>query len=314
MPAAHVDVENLFKQILDNISDIVVITTAGDANGSSQKIVYANEAFTHHSGYPLNEVIGKSPNLLQGPSRDPAAKAKIHAALAARKPVRAQLLNYAKDGHPFWVDLSIVPLRGRSGEVVYFAAIERDITEQKRLEERLGRLASTDELTGLDNRRKFMTTAEGEMARSTRYGRPLSLIVADLDRFKRINDAYGHDAGDQAIVAFANICRDQLRPMDHAARIGGDEFAILVTETEIDGAARAAERIREALSRLPIWRDGREFRMTASFGVTQHLGADDGLRTFLKRADIALYEAKTGGRDRVCLCDGAANELCSALP
>jgi diguanylate cyclase (GGDEF)-like protein len=163
------------------------------------------------------------------------------------------------------------------------------------------RLASTDALTGLTNRRRFMEVAAQELARARRYGSSLALIVIDLDHFKRINDQHGHLVGDQALVHAARVLASSVRDVDVIARHGGEEFAVLLPMTDAKGAAEVAERCIRRLDDSPLILDGvGPIRVTASMGVAACEGPFckdvDGL---LKVADAALYQAKEAGRDRV---------------
>jgi len=161
-------------------------------------------------------------------------------------------------------------------------------------------LARTDVLTGLPNRRAFFERAELELRRRQRHGAPLSLIAIDIDYFKLINDRYGHESGDRVLQIFAEETRRQLRDVDMPARLGGEEFLILLPDTGIERAEVVAERLREALAALAIERSGHTIRFTVSLGLT---GAqdDEALDALIRRADTALYEAKTAGRNRVCV-------------
>jgi len=161
----------------------------------------------------------------------------------------------------------------------------------------LRKLAGIDGLTGALTRQTFQRQAEREFARAIRYKRELSCIVFDLDHFKSINDTYGHAIGDMALRATADLARSTLRTIDLFGRIGGEEFAIVMPETGLDGASQAAERLRTNLAGAPICDLTR--RLTASFGVAAYDSSDGRIDSLLRRADRALYEAKGSGRDRV---------------
>lgn len=307
------DPEKLFKPILDNINDIVVITTAHDLDSGGPTILYVNPAFTAVTGYTRQEAIGQTPRMLRGPRTDPRTGAIIRAALSAGDPVHTEVLNYAKDGRTYWLDLNIIPLRDEDGHITHFAAIQRDVTERKNLEQELTQLATTDALTGLQNRRSFFDAAAAEVARARRYGDPLSLVSINLDRFKLVNDKYGHAAGDVALVRFAEICRRHVREVDLLARIGGEEFALLLPATSQDNAARLAERIRQAVHDIAILADGQSFQFTVSMGVAAYRDTGDSLEELMRRADDALYRAKETGRDRICAAaDMDAGDLLDA--
>ena len=177
-----------------------------------------------------------------------------------------------------------------------------DVTEQNALREKLERLASTDPLTGAVNRRAFLDRADGELRRHRRYDRPLSLILIDIDYFKRINDTYGHEAGDQLLCLLCRVCENNLRTsVDVLARLGGEEFAVLAPETDAQGAAILAERLRREIARQKLDYDGQEIGFTASFGVISLPGRDTSMTIAdaLRQADNCLYASKRSGRNRV---------------
>ena len=172
--------------------------------------------------------------------------------------------------------------------------------ENARLHDVVQRQAITDDLTGLVNRRRFISALEAELERATKLGGPVSVILVDLDDFKLINDHFGHHAGDRVLQAFAVLLEDHIRDIDVAGRLGGEEFALLLPDADLAGAAATAERLRRALENGPIASlDAQEFSATGSFGVTQYApgqSADELLRI----ADVALYRAKAEGKNRVC--------------
>ncbi|PWC52479.1 hypothetical protein TSO221_14195 [Azospirillum sp. TSO22-1] len=174
-----------------------------------------------------------------------------------------------------------------------------EIARRQQLEDDLRRLATTDALTNVPNRRHFMEVAETECRRSHRYGHPLSLILFDIDHFKQINDTHGHAAGDQVLSRLSDTCVTALRDQDVIGRLGGEEFAVLLPETDGVAAAAVAERLRNAVEQAsPVWSNG-ELAVTISAGVAAWGPDDEGIETVLHRADEALYEAKRQGRNRV---------------
>lgn len=191
------------------------------------------------------------------------------------------------------------------GEVVL---VSNDITSAKMTEhalrdaqKKLEMLAWTDELTGLPNRRAFMTNLNSEHQRSLRYSHPVSLVIIDLDYFKKVNDQYGHAAGDEVLCHFANLLRKNLRKEDIVGRIGGEEFAVLLPETTREDACILLERIQNTLSLTMVESIAPGFKYTFSAGLTA-LPLDSPLscQDWLHASDLALYQAKSSGRNRVC--------------
>jgi diguanylate cyclase (GGDEF)-like protein len=165
----------------------------------------------------------------------------------------------------------------------------------------LRRLLTTDSLTGAATRSFFLETAERELGRARRFETPLSLVSFDLDRFKSLNDTFGHAFGDEVLAAVGARARATLRLYDTLGRMGGEEFVILLPMTKVDAASEAAERLAEALRCAPVTRGSATAIVTASFGVVEVDVAVEGLAAALERADQVLYDAKRGGRDRVCI-------------
>ena len=159
--------------------------------------------------------------------------------------------------------------------------------------------ARIDSLTGLCNRRAFMERASDELLRARRYGHPLAVAMIDIDFFKRINDQWGHAIGDQVLMAFADILKKSMRAVDIIARIGGEEFVLMMTETPIEEAMQVAERIRKDVESASLQLGDTRLQWTASFGITILYGDDYSVSTALVRADKALYRAKDAGRNRV---------------
>ncbi len=173
-------------------------------------------------------------------------------------------------------------------------------TEQLRQQkEAAERLARTDPLTGLLNRRAFTELAEREIQRARRFGHPMSLLAIDLDRFKSINDNHGHAAGDAVLEHFARVASAQLRSLDVIARLGGEEFVVMLPGADSQGAFHVAERMRQAIGDSVLQLEALALRYSASFGVAAFEPCQPGLDRWLARADAALYEAKAKGRNRV---------------
>ena len=185
------------------------------------------------------------------------------------------------------------------------ARLRREVKMRTVLQAKLQSQVQVDFLTGLATRRHFMAQASEEIARARRYGLQLSLCMLDLDRFKTVNDTYGHKAGDKVLKRFSEICLASLREIDIAGRLGGEEFAILFPETGLDQVQLVVARLRERLAseRLPL-DDGVVLQFTVSIGVALLEASDEDLDSLMARADRALYAAKHGGRNRVCVAEG----------
>jgi diguanylate cyclase (GGDEF)-like protein len=179
-------------------------------------------------------------------------------------------------------------------KLVYLDPLERAFHET------LLDLSTKDPLTGLANRGSILAELQNRFGLSLRYDRPLSVVVGDLDHFKRVNDTHGHGAGDFVLHAFGERLMANLREADLAGRIGGEEFLMVLPETDLSGARPFAERLRKAIASTAIPLPSGSLSITCSLGIAQRTAADEEAGQLLARADAALYRAKNGGRDRVC--------------
>lgn len=212
------------------------------------------------------------------------------------------------DGSRFWGSCLIAPLRVEESPLLpgctapqepAYCLIVRDISDKRERHEALHRAVSCDHLTGLANRRAFFEAAELELQRWRRTPRALAVIVVDADHFKAVNDQHGHAGGDAVLRALAASFGAVFREVDVAARVGGEEFAVLLPGTSLAGAQAAAQRLCEHIRTLQVVHEGRTLRVTASAGVAAMEPGVDGLEALLRRADEALYAAKAAGRNRV---------------
>ena len=181
------------------------------------------------------------------------------------------------------------------------ADLEREIARRIQLEEELQQQAATDPLTKVANRRHFIEKAGAEITRANRHNRPLAVALIDLDHLKQINDTCGHAVGDQAFLILTRIFQENIRPTDIFARFGGDEFVLLLLETDATQSYDVLERIRRLLASQVIETTDESVKITVSVGITSLKNREDTLDTLIARADAGLYQAKNAGRNRVCL-------------
>lgn len=298
----HVDqltrVEQALRRSGDNLRILLgaapvalLLTRLGD-----QLVVLSNERAAALFCVPLEEMVGQRTGDYYA---EPDEREQMMDRLRHGGQLDSWLVRLKKrGGEEFWAEVSarIVELEGEPCSLLGI----HDVTEQKKLEEQLRTLATRDFLTGAFNRRHFVELSERERQRSLRSGSALSLCLFDADHFKRVNDVYGHVAGDHVLTAMARAAQSVLRAGDVLGRLGGEEFAILLPDTELAGARAVAERVRRAVanSAVPNGGSSEAIRVTISIGVAQ-LQPDEPFEGLLKRADRALYAAKDLGRDRI---------------
>lgn len=202
-----------------------------------------------------------------------------------------------KNGSKYPVEVNITGLADNGSRQMF--ALARDITETEKLRVHLSKLAMTDELTNLYNRRAFLLALDKEFASSSRGNRKLSMLMLDIDYFKKINDKYGHQIGDITLQHFAKIVTNSIRTQDTLGRVGGEEFAIILPDTDLEDAKILAERIRVAAEKTSIVNNIGDIQFTVSIGIACLSGRSDSAKALLNNADKALYEAKGGGRNQV---------------
>jgi diguanylate cyclase (GGDEF)-like protein/PAS domain S-box-containing protein len=200
-------------------------------------------------------------------------------------------------GREFTAELAAISMDYGGTPAVMVAL--NDISQRKKLEAELFHQANTDSLTGISNRRYFLSQAEQEMRRSRRFARPLSVMMIDLDYFKKINDAHGHAVGDAVLQGTVKRSLESLRQSDQLGRLGGEEFAVILPETELAAAVDVAERLRQHLAERPLIAEREAVPCTVSVGVAQLNARDHTIDDLFNRADEALYVAKNNGRNRV---------------
>lgn len=320
--------------VLDGVGDVVghlaTVTDVTDLKATEQALRDAEERFRHafedapagmalvgldgrflQVNRALCELTGHAEDLLLRttwhrivhPDDAPEDEAAVDALLAGRLRThhREERLLHAA-GEAVWVSAHLTVVRAADGTPRHLLAQVLDVTDRRRFEKRLQHMADHDPLTGLLNRRRFEEELDRQVALVQRYGPRGALLVLDLDHFKLVNDTLGHGAGDELIVSVADVLRRRLRATDHIARLGGDEFAVLLPEATVADAERVAEELVEAIRRHAAVLNGdRPRRVTASLGIALFETGLQAGEEVLVNADLAMYDAKEAGRDRVVL-------------
>lgn len=264
-------------------------------------IKWANPAFTKLTGYELSEALNHKPSELVRSNKHNQEFYKIMwDKLLSGEQWQGEVINKRKDGTLYHENLSIAPVKNARGEITNFVGVKQDISERKQLEEQLQNLANTDPLTNLFNRRVFLEHLSQETNRVARSKNCAAVLMLDLDFFKRINDTYGHATGDTVLKQFADIIVKQTRDIDISARFGGEEFVILLPDSNREKANIMAERLRKEVSVLSIPHEKGNVTITVSIGAALIIPENANGELALNRADNALYEAKETGRNRIC--------------
>ena len=278
------------------LSDEHIISSATDVEGV---ITDASNAFCKICGYSKEELIGSSHNLLRHPDMSDTLYEDMWKTIKAQKTWKAEIKNRKKDGGHYWVDAIIEPLVENDGTVVGYYAIRQDITDKKRIEE----ISISDGLTGIYNRRHFNDTFPKVINSAKRENELVCFLLMDIDHFKQYNDNYGHQAGDEALVKFAQCLKDNLhRADDIAFRLGGEEFGIIYKAGDRKKAFEFADSIRQKIEDLQITHQYSLVAkvITASMGlVATYANEIEDMDTVYKQADDLLYRSKQQGRNRV---------------
>jgi diguanylate cyclase (GGDEF)-like protein/PAS domain S-box-containing protein len=284
----------LREKVIEVASNAILICSS---QGPEYAIEYVNPAFESITGYSSSDVVGRSLRTLQDASQDQSNIEEISAALRERREGHAVLRNYRKDGSGYWNDLFISPLRDDTGEIASFVVAQYDISAVMGFEAELEYQARHDSLTGLANRYMLHEQLERAISHARLSGSELWLAFIDLDRFKLVNDTLGHDAGDLLLKALAERIKLVVRDTDTVARMGGDEFMLVLPECAGgDASLTVIENIMAAIA-APWMIQSHEFHLTCSVGIAAYPGDGSNAETLAKHADIAMYKAKELGRN-----------------
>jgi len=309
-------VSNKTKSLEESLEIInhYVFSSKTDLNGV---ITYVSDAFCELSGYSKEELIGKTHNVIKHPDNPSSAFSLLWKTLTSGKTYKGEVKNRKKNGEDFWLNSLIHPEFNEKSEIIGYIAYRKNITHEKTLENlniklenmveektkelkksnaRLLKLSQTDALTGIYNRKKLQESLSLEIKKAYRYNQVFSIILIDIDHFKKVNDIYGHLTGDNVIKGICNLISQNIRDIDLFARWGGEEFVILINNQNKHQAKQMAEKVRLEISRTKI----DNLDITCSFGISQYeKGFDEKL--IFQKADDALYKAKEEGRNKVII-------------
>jgi diguanylate cyclase (GGDEF)-like protein/PAS domain S-box-containing protein len=303
-PACAVELrksENFVDTIFNSIRDPFSILDR------DYTILKVNDSYAHMNGQLAKDLFGRTCYEALYGRTSVCEECVVEKTFRSSDPCAKEKLITTPDGSVLWMEIYTYPVFDKNMRVSHVIEYARDITDRKMAEEekkhlikKLNHLSTTDSLTGLLNRRALNDILDHEIDRASRYSSDLSLILCDIDRFKLINDTYGHRAGDLALQAISESLKNTLRKADVIGRYGGDEFMMILPETSISGAASLAEKIRAAVENTELeLPGGKSNRLSMSIGVSSCCAAVENSDTIVARADAALYASKQAGRNKV---------------
>lgn len=280
-------------------SSVVILITDIEGN-----IIYVNSAFEKITGYSRDDAMGKTPRILKSGLTSPEIYEKMWFTISNGGTWNGEQINKRKDGSLYYEDSRITPIYNKEGKLTYYLAVKHDITERKLLETKLKEIAIRDPLTNTYNRWYLMERFNQIIDNYKRVKNPFSLVILDIDFFKEINDSYGHQAGDYILTNFANIVNQNIRSYDIFGRYGGEEFILLLPDTDKGNAYILVKRILNIIRNKPFIYEDIGIKLTFSSGIIEssEISLDkvsvDGL---IKVADSRLYEAKQTGRNKIVI-------------
>jgi diguanylate cyclase (GGDEF)-like protein/PAS domain S-box-containing protein len=287
------DDQERFRAIFENVRDYAIYTVGLDG-----RVDTWNRSLSRIGGWEATDVIGQPiSRFLPLDTADQAAALLERARQCGTAEFEGWRVR--KDGSRFWGNTVAATLLDRREKPSGFVLVTRDLTERKQIEDRLLALTITDPLTGAFNRRAGEARLAEAFRAWRRSGDPFCVLMIDCDHFKAVNDTWGHDGGDEVLIALVRICRERLRDRDATFRWGGEEFMVLLADPSTENAVAVAERLRSGLAAAEIFYDGQVIRITVSIGVTRVHELDADTAGVIRRADRALYDAKEAGRNRV---------------
>lgn len=288
--------EETFKAIMEQSPISFMLT---DTNGD---IEYVNQKFLELTGYREEEVIGQNPRILKSGFQTRKFYQTLWETITSGKQWSGDIRNKKKNGDIMWEHICLTPILAGDGTIMRFLAVQEDISRRKAMEDELRTQARTDMLTGVMNRRYFMENAQKRLSNARTDHEIGAFLMIDIDRFKDINDSFGHNMGDKAIRIVASQCQKMIKKGDLFGRIGGEEFGALIFSKHHEEYHQIADGIRYGVENIDFL-NGHEERipLRISIGLTVYRPGEDTLETLMHRADVALYQAKKDGRNRVVL-------------
>jgi len=280
---------NIFAQAIEQMDEMVKITNI-DGN-----IIYVNNAVTKHTGYTTIELIGQNNRIFKSGKHQESCYKKLWEMILSGEVYTNTFVNKKKNGEIYYEEQTITPIQDADGNIKYFVSTSQDITQKIHLYKELKTLATKDSLTNIYNRYKLNQIIDEEIVRNKRYNETFALLMFDIDKFKNINDTYGHDAGDDVLVELSKLILDSIRESDKFGRWGGEEFMLLAPKMNRENAIKLANKLRKVVQEHTFPKVG---HITVSIGVAL-FEANLSKESILKTVDEALYLSKKSGRNKV---------------
>lgn len=282
------NIKDALFQLVENSNDILMITEINELDyPKGPKIIYVNKAFTNLTEYKAEEVIGRTPRVLQGKDTDRKVLDRIKKTLEEGKSGKFEILNYTKSGKKYWLEMSLMPIKDEKGDVVYYGSIQKDITNLKVHNEKLKFEIYTDKLTKVYNRAFLEETYLHGFNLLEDRNKNFGILVIDVDHFSQLNDAKGHLFGDKILQQIAEILIQNCRKnQDEVIRYSGDEFMIIYKDATVDTIKLKANNILKSAEVL------NNYNISLSIGGCFYKKGDKKFKTLINRADEGLYQAK----------------------
>ena len=293
--------EERIKAKRHNLEEYIIIVDKNIIISQTDKygiITYASEAFCQISGYSKEQLIGQNHRIIRHPHMPAELFQELWKTISSGKCWQGEIKNRNYNGNYYWVDTAISP-NIEEGNIIGYTAVCHDITDKKRIEE----LAITDPLTGLSNRRHYIITIQEEMNRAKRHNSSMALMMLDVDHFKRYNDTYGHQAGDDVLIRIAEILKHYTsRSGEYAFRLGGEEFALLISDMSDEEYIYLGNRVLNEVEKLAILHEKNDVSPYVTISIGIFIYYPESVMThdeLYKEADDLLYRAKEQGRNKV---------------